>query len=83
VPGNAVANVVADQTLDVAAGDRVTLYAANSWEWLVSYYGGTLKTGAVINPIIRTGRRCGVRLRRDPGSRRGPRFKVQSRSHPT
>jgi long-chain acyl-CoA synthetase len=36
--------------LDVAPGDRVTLYAANSWEWLVSYYG-TLKTGAVINPI--------------------------------
>jgi long-chain acyl-CoA synthetase len=36
--------------LGVAPGDRVTLYAPNSWEWLVSYYG-TLKTGAVINPI--------------------------------
>jgi long-chain acyl-CoA synthetase len=36
--------------LGVAAGDRVTLYAPNSWEWLVSYYG-SLKTGAVINPI--------------------------------
>src|SRR5215470_8724940 len=36
--------------LGVAAGDRVTLYAPNSWEWLVSYYGA-LKTGAVINPI--------------------------------
>ena len=36
--------------LGVAAGDRVTLYATNSWEWLVSYYG-SLKTGAVINPI--------------------------------
>jgi long-chain acyl-CoA synthetase len=36
--------------LDVAPGDRVTLYATNSWEWLVSYYG-TLKTGAVVNPI--------------------------------
>jgi long-chain acyl-CoA synthetase len=36
--------------LGVAAGDRVTLYAANSWEWLVSYYG-TLKTGAIVNPI--------------------------------
>jgi long-chain acyl-CoA synthetase len=36
--------------LAVAPGDRVTLYAANSWEWLVSYYG-TLKAGAVINPI--------------------------------
>ena len=30
-------------SLGVAAGDRVTLYAPNSWEWLVSYYG-TLKT---------------------------------------
>src|SRR5262249_44250771 len=36
--------------LGVAAGDRVTLYAPNSWEWLVSYYGA-LKAGAVINPI--------------------------------
>jgi long-chain acyl-CoA synthetase len=36
--------------LGVAPGDRVTLYAPNSWEWLVSYYG-SLKTGAVINPI--------------------------------
>jgi long-chain acyl-CoA synthetase len=36
--------------LGVASGDRVTLYAANSWEWLVSYYG-ILKTGAVVNPI--------------------------------
>ena len=36
--------------LDVGPGDRVTLYGANSWEWLVSYYG-TLKTGAVINPV--------------------------------
>jgi long-chain acyl-CoA synthetase len=36
--------------LGVKPGDRVTLYAANSWEWIVSYYGA-LKTGAVINPI--------------------------------
>ena len=36
--------------LGVRPGDRVTLYAPNSWEWLVSYYG-TLKTGAVINPV--------------------------------
>jgi long-chain acyl-CoA synthetase len=36
--------------LGVAPGDRVTLYAPNSWEWLVSYYGA-LKTGAVVNPI--------------------------------
>ncbi|UCE30613.1 MAG: AMP-binding protein [Burkholderiales bacterium] len=36
--------------LGVQPGDRVTLYAPNSWEWIVSYYG-TLKTGAVVNPI--------------------------------
>ena len=36
--------------LGVAPGDRVTLYAPNSWEWIVSYYG-ILKTGAVINPV--------------------------------
>ncbi len=34
----------------IEPGDRVTLYAPNSWEWLISYYG-VLKTGAVINPI--------------------------------
>ncbi len=34
----------------IGAGDRVTLYSPNCWEWLVSYYG-VLKTGAVINPI--------------------------------
>ncbi|HSW22825.1 MAG TPA: AMP-binding protein, partial [Burkholderiaceae bacterium] len=36
--------------LGVRPGDRVTLYAPNSWEWIVSYYGA-LKAGAVINPI--------------------------------
>ena len=36
--------------LGVGRGDRVTLYAPNSWEWIVSYYG-ILKTGAVINPV--------------------------------
>ena len=36
--------------LGIRPGDRVTLYAPNSWQWLVSYYGA-LKTGAVINPI--------------------------------
>ena len=36
--------------LGIRPGDRVTLYAPNSWEWLVSYYGA-LKTGAIINPI--------------------------------
>ena len=37
-------------SLGVKAGDRVTLYSSNSWEWVVSYYGA-LKAGAVINPI--------------------------------
>ena len=36
--------------LGVSPGDRVTLYAPNSWEWIVSYYGA-LKAGAVINPV--------------------------------
>ena len=34
----------------VEAGDRVTLYALNSWEWIVSYYA-IHKLGAVANPI--------------------------------
>ena len=34
----------------VEAGDRVTLYAPNSWEWIVSYYA-IHKLGAVANPI--------------------------------
>jgi long-chain acyl-CoA synthetase len=36
--------------LGIERGDRITLYAPNSWEWIVSYYGA-LKAGAVINPI--------------------------------
>jgi long-chain acyl-CoA synthetase len=36
--------------MGIRAGDRVTLHAPNSWEWIVSYYGA-LKTGAVINPV--------------------------------
>ena len=36
--------------IGVKPGDCVTLYAPNSWEWIVSYYGA-LKTGAVINPV--------------------------------
>src|SRR5271157_93889 len=36
--------------MGIRVGDRVTLYAPNSWEWIVSYYGA-LKTGAVINPV--------------------------------
>lgn len=34
----------------VAAGDRVTLYAQNGWEWVVAYYA-IAKAGGVINPI--------------------------------
>ncbi len=36
--------------LGVEAGDRVTLYSSNCWEWIVSYYGA-LMAGAVINPV--------------------------------
>ena len=36
--------------LGIGAGDIVTLYSANRWEWVVAYYG-VLKFGAVINPI--------------------------------
>ncbi len=36
--------------LGVRHGDRVSLYATNSWEWIVTYYGA-LKAGAVINPL--------------------------------
>ena len=36
--------------LGIGTGDVVTLYSANRWEWVVSYYGA-LKLGAVINPI--------------------------------
>ncbi|SDZ70810.1 long-chain acyl-CoA synthetase [Variovorax sp. YR266] len=37
-------------SLGVEPGDRVTIYGANSWQWVISYYG-ILKTGAVVNPI--------------------------------
>ena len=36
--------------LGIAPGDIVTLYAANSWEWIVSYYA-IARIGAVINPV--------------------------------
>jgi long-chain acyl-CoA synthetase len=36
--------------IGIRPGDRVTLYSANCWEWIVAYYG-VLKTGAVVNPI--------------------------------
>ena len=67
----------------------MTLYSANRWEWVVSYYG-VLKLGAVINPInvmltpteveyvVRRLRRQG-----DPGIRRarvGPILGVSERS---
>jgi acyl-CoA synthetase (AMP-forming)/AMP-acid ligase II len=45
---NRCANALVD--LGIKLADRVTLYSANCWEWIVSYYGA-LKTGAVINPI--------------------------------
>ncbi len=36
--------------IGVEAGDRVTLYAQNCWQWIVSYYA-IFKIGAVANPI--------------------------------
>lgn len=38
------------QSLGVAAGDRVSLYAPNSAEWVIAYYA-VLKIGAVVNPL--------------------------------
>ena len=45
---NRVANGLV--TMGVKPGDRVALFGANSWEWVVSYYG-IAKTGAVLNPL--------------------------------
>jgi long-chain acyl-CoA synthetase len=36
--------------LGILSGDTVTLYAANSWEWIISYYA-IARLGAVINPV--------------------------------
>ena len=36
--------------LGVRAGDRVSLYSPNRWEWVVAYHGA-LRAGAVVNPI--------------------------------
>lgn len=49
---NALVNRFANalQELGVEPGQRVSLYASNSWQWIVSYYG-ILKTGAVVNPL--------------------------------
>lgn len=37
--------------LGLAKGDVITLYASNSWQWIVSYYA-IARLGAVINPVI-------------------------------
>ena len=36
--------------LGLGKGDVITIYAANSWEWIVSYYA-IARLGAVINPV--------------------------------
>jgi long-chain acyl-CoA synthetase len=36
--------------LGVRPGDRVSLYSANRWEWVVAYHAA-LRAGAVVNPI--------------------------------
>jgi long-chain acyl-CoA synthetase len=36
--------------LGVSAGDRVTLYSQNCWEWIVGYYA-IARLGAVVNPL--------------------------------
>lgn len=36
--------------LGIRAGQTVTLFSANRWEWVVSYHA-VLKAGAVVNPI--------------------------------
>ena len=38
------------KSLGVKEKDVVTLYASNSWEWIISYYG-IARVGAVINPV--------------------------------
>ena len=49
---NGLSNSVCEglRHLGIGAGDRVTLYAPNSWEWVVGYYA-VAKLGAVINPV--------------------------------
>jgi len=37
-------------SLGIVQGDTVTLYAENSWEWIVSYYA-IARIGAIINPV--------------------------------
>ncbi|MGQ4599823.1 AMP-binding protein [Nocardia sp. R6R-6] len=38
------------QQRGIGAGDVVSLYGQNSWEWIVGYHGA-LRAGAVVNPI--------------------------------
>lgn len=45
---NRVANGLV--AIGVQPGDRVSLFGANSWEWVVAYHG-VAKTGAVLNPL--------------------------------
>lgn len=49
---DALANQMANSLVKIGVfpGDRVTLYGANAWEWVISYYA-VLKVGAVVNPI--------------------------------
>ena len=37
-------------SIGVRPGDRVSLYSANRWEWVVAYHAA-LRLGAVVNPI--------------------------------
>ncbi len=37
-------------SLGIGQGEMVTLYASNSWEWIVSYFA-IARIGAVINPV--------------------------------
>jgi long-chain acyl-CoA synthetase len=48
VLANRISNSLAE--MGIERGDRVTLYGANSLEWILSYYA-ILQVGAVVNPI--------------------------------
>lgn len=47
-----VTNAVAHSLVErgVRAGQTVSLYSQNRWEWIVAYHGA-LKAGAVVNPV--------------------------------
>ena len=38
------------KALGIKEKDVITLYASNSWEWIISYFG-IARVGAVINPV--------------------------------